>query len=378
MQRPSGPVLAALVACVVALTSLAFDSPTRGERPIAFVGSRHGKPRPSPSVPLRIGLVANTLDAGTDMYAQQAQVRQSGARWLREEFRWNEVEPRRGTLHWGRIDRVMRRAAARRLRVLPLLIGTPRWAATSTLELPARPRGFARFTARVARRYGPGGTFWRGRHRRQRRLAPQVFEVWNEPFIPAFSAGRVSARRYARLFCAAARAGRRANARTRYLVAVETTYVSADGRPRDWVGDLLRAVPRLRRCAYGLAMHPYTVTESPTEYTRGAAQEQFLRIRDVRRTWGGSPRVWITELGWSTCPEGTGCVSEADQARYLREAFDIVRSQRLGVQAMFTYRLRDLDPGNPRDREQWFGLLRHDGTPKPAWTVLQTIAEAAP
>jgi hypothetical protein len=86
----------------------------------------------------------------------------------------------------------------------------------------------------------------------------------------------------------------------------------------------------------------------------------------------------VTELGWSTCPDGTGCVSEAVQARYLREAFGIVRNHRLGVQAMFIYRLRDLAPADTSDREDWFGLLRHDGTPKPAWRVLETLAEARP
>jgi hypothetical protein len=375
MPRHLGATIAAFTACLVVVAGLAVDACSTAKEPRVSVTATRAKAKPRRPGPVRIGLVANSLDAGPEAESLLTEVRRSGARWLREEFRWNEVEPRPGELHWEKIDRMMREAAARRLRVLPLLIGTPAWVAPSMFELPANPRGFARFTARVARRYGPGGTFWRRLPRSRRHLAPRVFEVWNEPFTPQFSAGQMSAPRYAQLFYAAAAAGRRANPQTRYLLAVDSAYTSADGSRREWIPDLLAALPKVRRVTYGLAMHPYSVTESPTTYTPGAAERQFLRLREVRDAWGGSPRIWVTELGWSTCPDGTGCISEADQARYLNEAFQAVGSEPLGVQAMFIYRLRDLQPGNPSDREQWFGLRRLDGTPKPAWNVLQSIAE---
>ena len=374
MSRHLGGSITVFTACLLVVAGLAVDACSTATEPRLSVNAARGKADRHHPRRIRIGLIANTLDAGPEAESLQTEVRRSGARWLREEFRWNEVEPRPGELQWQKIDRMMREAAARRLRVLPLLIGTPAWAAPSMLEIPANPQGFARFTARVARRYGPDGLFWRRLPRSRRHLAPRVFEVWNEPFTPQFSAGQVSAPRYAQLFYATATAGRRANPQTRYLLAVDSAYTSADGSLREWIPDLLDALPKLRRVAYGLAMHPYSVTESPTTYTPGAAQRQFLRLREVRDAWGGSPRIWVTELGWSTCPEGTGCISEADQARYLNEAFQVVHSEPLGVQAMFIYRLRDLEPGNPSDREQWFGLLRRDGTPKPAWGTLQMIA----
>jgi hypothetical protein len=357
-------------ACLIALGAVAAIAMTREDRRTAPAARSHRL-----EGHIRIGVIANTLDEGGRMGADQDIARRSGAGWLREEFRWYEAEPHPSRWRWHRIDALMRAAARRGLRILPLLIGAPRWVTASEMHVPARPGGFARFTARVARRYGPEGTFWRGRPEGERRLAPRVFEIWNEPFVPQFAGRHVSAGRYARLFRAAARAGERANPQTRYLLAVDTTYITATGETREWIPDLLRAVPDLRRWTWGLAVHPYSVTQAPRVYTPGSSRFQFLRIREVRQTWGGTPRLWLTELGWSTCPSRIECVSEADQAEYLREAFDIARSEPLGVQAIFVYRLLELAPPDPHDPEQWFGLRRSDGSPKPAWYALQQIAE---
>jgi hypothetical protein len=363
--------VAVAAACLIALGGVAVAM-TREQRRAATPPAARSQ---SLAAHIRIGLIANTLDEGRRMGADQDVARRSRAGWLREEFRWYEAEPRPGVWRWHRIDRLMRAAARRGLRILPLLIGSPRWLSASEMHVPDRPAGFAAFTARVARRYGPGGTFWRARPEAERRLAPGVFEIWNEPFVPQFAAGRVSAPRYARLFRAAARAGQRANPQTRYLLAVDTTYVNAAGEMREWIPDVLRSVPDLRRWTWGLAVHPYSVTQAPSIYTPGSSRFQFLRIREVRQAWGDAPRLWLTELGWSTCPTRTECVSEADQAEYLREAFEIARRERLGVEAIFVYRMLDLGPPNPHEREHWFGLRRSDGSPKPAWFVLQRIAE---
>jgi hypothetical protein len=39
---------------------------------------------------------------------------------------------------------------------------------------------------------------------------------------------------------------------------------------------------------------------------------------------------------------------------------------------MFVYNYRDsASVTNPTDKERWFGLIRRDGSPKPAWQVLR-------
>ena len=49
----------------------------------------------------------------------------TGARWLREEFSWSEIEPQNGSWQWDRYDHLMIEAAERNMRVLPVLFDTP-------------------------------------------------------------------------------------------------------------------------------------------------------------------------------------------------------------------------------------------------------------
>ena len=159
---------------------------------------------------LRVGLVANTQIHDRSAGAEQDIAAQTGAGWLREEFDWSLIEPRNDVWDWSRYDHVIEQAAARGLRVLPLLNGSASWAAPTWNQFPDDPAEYAEYVAAVTGRYGPGGSFWRGRPALAR-LAPTHFELWNEPYIEYFSVDRVDPARYARLVRAAASAGRAAN-----------------------------------------------------------------------------------------------------------------------------------------------------------------------
>jgi hypothetical protein len=83
----------------------------------------------------------------------------------------------------------------------------------------------------------------------------------------------------------------------------------------------------------------------------------------------------MTELGWSTssavCDSGlfagqkAGGVSEAQQAVFEGQAFHCLRLAKYVTHAI-VFRLRDGGADTPGER---FGLLRGDGTAKPAWDV---------
>jgi polysaccharide biosynthesis protein PslG len=328
---------------------------------------------------LRVGLVANTQIHDRSAGAAQDIAAQTGAGWLREEFDWSLIEPRNDVWDWSRYDHVIEQAAVRGMRVLPLLNGSASWAAPTWNQFPDDPAEYAEYVAAVTERYGPGGSFWRDRPALAR-LAPTHFELWNEPYIEYFSVDRVDPARYARLVRAAASAGRAANSGARFLLAADTFYTAAPGDYRNWIDGMYEAVPDLNAHFDAVAIHPYSAGLSPDTYTPGKGTRwQFRRIEEMRARFvahgGAAKRFWITELGWATCSAHEDCVAESRQADYLQRAFDYVRGPYAAfTEAVFVYHLNDWGPTDQSDKEFWFGLLRRDGSRKPAFEVLRRAA----
>jgi len=324
---------------------------------------RQRRPVRSPTV---LGVVDNTQGWGTAMGAEQDLAVRAGAGWLREELFWSQVEPRRGQRRWEGFDRLVVGAAHRGLRVLPLLSDTPAWARPADGGLPTRAAAYGAFVRDAVARYGPSGTFWRAHPRLERRLAPRWFELWNEPYLVPQSHPNADAERYARLAAAGVRGGRRANPAARFLLAADSSNAGRPGAAAPWLDALDAAVPGVVRMADGIAVHPYAVDAAETlraiDELRGV-----LRARGVRRP------LWITEIGWSTCRQRDGCVSERAQAGELRALLRaLLAPAHHGVHTLFVYRLRDLRPDG--GHETSFGLLRADGARKPAWSVLRRAA----
>ncbi|HEX6459530.1 MAG TPA: hypothetical protein VF032_11485 [Thermoleophilaceae bacterium] len=305
-------------------------------------------------------------------------IRAAGVRMERLELSWPQVEPSPGHWRWAVYDKKIRTAARHGITILPLMMGSPSWAGPAN-SVAAPPSGFAEFVARAARRYGPGGSLWRARARARVPYHPATwFEIWNEPYLEQFSPGGPQPATYARLFKAAAVSGRNANPRTRYLIAADTSGLTVSKKPSPWVDPMYAAVPDLSRYIDGVAIHPYAA-RSPTIFTPGSESRfQFDRIQQLHQMFAAhgaaNKPFWITEVGWSTCPGSPdACVSEADQAKYIAEVFAAVRGKySQWVKALFLYNYRDSPAAtDPTDKEHWFGLIRRNGSPKPAWNTLR-------
>jgi hypothetical protein len=335
-------------------------------------------PADSPQ-PLRVGLNANSQAQGGRAGQEQNRALQTGVRWLREDFEWDVVQPRRGRWDWSRYDTLLGDAAERGMFVLPLLSGSASWAAPEWNVLPLDRGEYADYVAAVVKRYGEGGTFWRSRPDLAP-FAPTHFEIWNEPYLELFSSDGVNPSRYARLVRAAVAAGREANPRAQFLIEADTYYTAASGDYRNWIHDMYRAVPDLNRWFDGVAVHPYSSERSPDVYTpRGPTRWQFRRIEEERAAFvahGASDKpFWITEIGWSTCAGNSDCVSESAQAANIARVFELARTKYGSfVEAVFVYHLNDWGPADESNKEYWFGLTRRDGSRKPAFAALRTAA----
>ena len=122
----------------------------------------------------------------------------SNVRLYRMDVLWNQVEPRPprsdGThvYEWRYYDRMFRTAARHGVRILPILQGSPRWAASRPQIQPRTTVGkaaFAAFAREAGKRYGPTGTLWTRTPWSRTSPAPSrlralYWQVWNEPNTP--------------------------------------------------------------------------------------------------------------------------------------------------------------------------------------------------
>jgi hypothetical protein len=296
----------------------------------------------------------------------------AGVRTFRINLLWSVVEYQRGARNWELYDQIVASAARSGIRVLPALVGSPRFAARK-FEYPPRGRAntrrFARFITEAVRRYGTRGTFWAANRGLPYRPA-KWWQVWNEPNFRGYWNGRPSARGYAKLLRTARRAIKRADRRARIVLA---------GLPETRLGiPMRRYLPRLyraraRRLFDAVAVHPYARDHRGVMASVRRARRIMRRYRDRRKA------IWLTEVGWATGGRVGKTTrkfktSRRGQARRLRRTLSAVtrarRRYRIAKLVWFSWRDR---PPNPRERSWWAihtGLFTRSGHPKPAWPTL--------
>ena len=80
------------------------------------------------------------------------------------------------------LDQLVGNAAKKRLPLMPVVLGAPRWATDDTnraVYVPRDPADYARFMDTLVRRYGPTGTFWT-EHPDVHYFPIRAWQVWNE------------------------------------------------------------------------------------------------------------------------------------------------------------------------------------------------------
>ena len=311
---------------------------------------------------------------------QAREVGAIGVSRIREDLSWDEIEREPGQFDWERSDRLFEAAARAGLTVLPILNGTPSWVPTDGTTVSSDPEPFARFAAAAVERYGPNGTFWTTSPELAK-YAPVWFEIYNEPYLPTEDGAVPDPGRYAALVATAIPRARAANPRARFLLAGETYMTPDYAEYSPWMSALYEAEPELGEYFDGVAAHPYG-SGPPQVYDRARRdRSQTRRVEELdailAENGDGEKPIWITEIGWSTCPSGHECVGEEEQAEYLRQTFDLLEERWSFVEAVFVYHLNDYEPRADDDKEPWFGLRRPDGTEKPAFEVFLEEVRAA-
>lgn len=294
----------------------------------------------------------------------------TGARWLRMDFDWSYVQrvgP--GSYDWSSIDVVVREAQARGLEVLALLAFTPEWARPAGApdkHPPLDPDRFAVYASEAAKRYAP--------------LGVHTWEIWNEPNVSDFWAPRPDPEGYAALLERAAAAIRAVDSSATVVSGgLAPATDRSDGtqiRDRTFLARLYDAGAGGSFDAVGL--HAYSFPALPTEPLDWSSFATAPLLHTVMAEHGdGAKKVWVTEMGAPT--GGARRMTEEGQAETVRLAYDAWTKQAFaGPLIWFSWR----DEGPDRtDQAQTFGLVRNDGSAKPALTAfveeMQALRRAA-
>jgi hypothetical protein len=304
----------------------------------------------------------------------------AGATAVRVDVQWSSLETggkgTRSGWYLDKLDRFMAGAERRGLRVIAVLWSTPCWASTApdavrqNCEGEWWQRGVDRYPPRNASDYADVAAFVARRYGST--LA--ALEVWNEPNLDegTFWKAHDKPAAYAALLRAAYPAVKAANTDVAVLAGA---LAFAD---RSFLEALY--AEGIQGSYDGISLHPYNEWRHPGDRWRPEWRKYtFLPglewIRAAQQQVGDRAPLWITEFGWTACREGGWCVSEAQQAEYLRAAFHILEGLDF-VEAAIVYNLRD--KGTDAGKESNWGVVRRDFSPKPAYAALTASLRGEP
>jgi hypothetical protein len=327
-------------------------------------------------------------DSGVSLAHEMRLMKDSGVQTVRLTFSWAAAqpyaraedvpEPSRGSFtervagvptDFSATDRLVRTAAAHGLRVLPVVLYSPRWAAkhpNRAISPPARPGTFGRFLGALVRRYGSRGRFWQ-EHPALHRVPLLDWQIWNEPNIPHYWP-QPFARGYVKLLRAARAPLKRADPRARLVLAGLTN-------------DSWNALARIyraggRRYFDVAALHPYTRKVNGLVKILAFARYWMRRFHDGRKP------IAVTELSWPSSADkvhriGFNEVTEQQQARRVAAAYKLLAKHRkhFRIAGVYWYTWLSMDRGDYYFDYSGLRKMTRDGIrSKPAFGAFKRVA----
>ncbi|MDB5079828.1 MAG: O-antigen polymerase [Chloroflexi bacterium] len=330
-------------------------------------------------------------------------VKDGGFGFIRQILPWEEVEAARGQYKWERFDILVDKARARGLQILLRLDRPPTWSRLQSMEglsaeekinktgPPDNYADYYSFVGQVAARY-------KGK--------VQYYQVLNEPNLESEWNGRpVDPARYVELLKGAYQQIKAADPAAKVLSAplAPTNDQTPNMNDLEYLGRMYAAGAKdyfdiLSIQLYGLGYAPdfrYIQPDPQFKENPGSKEKTLIDLKRVNlnrpasihevmiKNGDGTKPAWAAEYGWVSVPADWPeaqkqtnwgkSVSEAEQARYLKEGIERVRREWPWVGVINVWFLR-ADPyleEKPQDPTNYFSLVQPDFTPRPAYNVLK-------
>lgn len=294
-----------------------------------------------------------------DLNKEFRKMKDMGASGLRFDISQEEVQPDTPEEYrWEDVDKVVETAKNNGLKIVAVITYSPKWAHPNQECqpwehcLPDDPETFGKFSKEVAKRY---------------KGDIQVYEIWNEPNIPIFSAPKSDPERYAECLKTAYKNIKEIDKSAIIL----TGGLARAGDDNDSYSSttFIEKLYGLGTQNYfdGIAIHPYN-------YPEGEDWSEPKKVRNVMLKNGdGRKRIWITEYGAPAIEiEGEGLVSEERQKEMIDRIFEL-RDRNEWIAGVFIYSFRDNANWTEGyiSRENFFGITTLGGREKPACEILR-------
>ncbi len=332
---------------------------------------------------------------------------------LRWGASWAAADPTGRAAHgatpwdWKVLDGDVETAARAGLRWAPFVCYPPAAVSRTPFAPCGGPttdhEGYARFTAALATRYGPGGAFWRDHPRLPQRPLRAV-TVWNEPNLlsvwPTALGQQEMPEEYAALYARTRDAVRAAvGARVRVNFAPPAPVDDGRARASEYGEQLFvrRAVAALRGGPVdAFEQHPYiadVTADDPARHTLARVASFRAMLRQIGR---GDVPMELSEIGVASSyaflgdpaarPEANVRLSEDQRARYYREVIPALASSNCRIASIsplfFSAPPPNEIPSSPGEAgvaylAQTFAIADAPGTLRPAGKEFRTAVAMA-
>jgi hypothetical protein len=313
-------------------------------------------------------LFAPTVDLGSEL----ALMRGAGVGSTRVAVQWRALQPQPGVVDFAAFDAYVLATARAGIRVLPVVLGTPPWAARNPSDPaspPKDPRQYGAFLSALVQRYGPAGALWAA-HPEVQRVPIRQWQVWNEPDLGKYWAAKDWAPGYVSLLRAARAAIKAADPSAKVVLAGLTN--------RSWI-DLRRVYAAGGGRLFDLAaVHPFSRRVPNVLKIVTLARREMRRHGDARKPLVLSEVSWSSGHGHSTFNYGWE-TSEQGQAQRLKSALADLAARRHADRIVGIYWYTWMSPAiGGKDSFDYSGLRRLDaaGHPvtKPALAAFRAVA----
>ncbi len=309
-----------------------------------------------------LGMNAQLLWFTPEQYSKQIDyLKALGLSWVRVDIHWNIHEPTKGSYFLEPIDTLAKKLQAEKLKSVFVVGGSPAYASTAPFYAqnkdqypPKDPMTFAGFMIMMTKRYP----------------VVNVWQIWNEPNLPAFWQPKEDPYEYSKLLFITTNLLKKNIPNKPILMAGMAYYSQMPYRG----GLMLWDMAKLGALNIGAITdyHPYSL------YPEGddVSQLDFIvRCREINRLLRSIkvPGIWATEWGWSSYDgpkEEQPIIGETGQADYTLRKLAMISA--LDFDKVFLFTLSDLD-ARAGNRDQHYGLLDLNGQPKPVYHALKNF-----